>query len=147
LRHLRFIPQLTVALPLTAIYRILRAAEYGEPNPHFFDHWERFGQERVIVMPDFFQSRPLGIGPEAVGEDLLGFLSILLSWAKGAMNQDEGALFKGLSWIMPRTDFVGLYEQVVGWLPPDVDLFELVKILACYRNDYSGPQSMRDRIM
>ena len=146
MRDLRFTPQITVPLPLSALYDILRGAEFGTSNPHFLDHFERPGQERVIVTKEFFQSRPFGIDPELVDADVLGFLSIVLSWAKGTINSKSGMLFKGLSWIMPRTSFAGLFNEVDDRLPRG-RLFELLKVLACYRNDYSGPQSTRHNVM
>ena len=36
---------------------------------------------------------------------------------------------------MPRTEFVTLYAQVKGTLPGSVSLYNLVKVLACYKND------------
>jgi hypothetical protein len=81
-----FTPQITAPLPLSAIYDILRGAEFGPPNPHFLDHYKRQGQERVIVTKEFFQSHPFDIDPDTVHGDLLGFLSIVLSWPKSAMN-------------------------------------------------------------
>lgn len=143
---MRFTPQITAPLPLSVIYEFLREAEFGPPDPHFLDHFQKPGQERVIVTDEFFQSRPFGIDPKALDGDVLGFLSIVLSWAKGAMNQTPYRLFKSLSWIMPRTDFVGLYNQVDTRLPRR-GLFELIKVLACYRNDYSDRQSSPHRVV
>ena len=36
---------------------------------------------------------------------------------------------------MPRTEFVTLYDQVKSTLPGTGSLYNLVKILACYKND------------
>jgi hypothetical protein len=74
MRSMLFSPQITAPLPLSAIYDILRGAEFGAPDPHFLDHTERRGQERVIVTKAFFQSHHFGIDPTAVHGDVLGFL-------------------------------------------------------------------------
>lgn len=36
---------------------------------------------------------------------------------------------------MPRTEFVTLYAQVKSTLPGTGSLYDLVKTLACYKND------------
>lgn len=37
---------------------------------------------------------------------------------------------------MPRTEFVTLYAQVKGTLPGSDSLYNLIKVLACYRYYY-----------
>lgn len=87
----------------------------------------------------FFQSNPNGISSDSVKADVLGFFSLVVSYAKAALNQeiprylDESP--KTAISIMPRTEFVTLYAQVKATLPGTGTLYNLVKILACYRND------------
>lgn len=61
---------------------------------------------------------------------------MLVSYAKAARPMDEMETLHHLLPIMPRTDFVGLLAQVSSKLS-DVDLYELVKVLACYTNGAS----------
>jgi len=115
---------------------------------------------RTNLTADSFQSSPNGIKKDDVKEDVLGFLSLVMSFAKAAKPMDEGRSVKYLvvnkslgadpricyetptdhlltfsQNIMPRTDFVGLYDQVKSRLPGSGSLYDLIKVLACYKND------------
>lgn len=61
---------------------------------------------------------------------------MLVSYAKAAKEMDYLETLHDLLPIMPRTNFVGLLAQVSSKLG-DVDLYDLVKVLACYQNGAS----------
>lgn len=99
----------------------------------------RPGKNMVSVTSKFFQSNPNGISPGSVKQDVLGFLSLVVSYAKRARSTSppiySGTSPKSEISIMPRTEFVSLYAQVSGGLPGSDTLYNLVKVLACYKND------------
>ena len=93
----------------------------------------------VSVTQEFFQSTPNGISPNSVKADVLGFLSLIMSYAKSAKPTNPAVYStkspKNTISIMPRTDFVTLYAQVQSTLPlGSGTLYGLVKVLACYKN-------------
>lgn len=89
-----------------------------------------------MVTKDFFKTNPGGIAPESVKDDVLGFFSLVLSYAKGAEIFEEGDYPKEIMSIMPRTDFVTLYDQVKTAVPGQ--LYDIVKALACFQNKGTG---------
>ena len=96
----------------------------------------------VSVTQDFFQASPNGISQDNVKADVLGFLSLIVSYAKKATElPTDHRLYmtdspKDTISIMPRTDFVTLYAQVQSTLLlGSGTLYDLLKVLACYKND------------
>ena len=93
----------------------------------------------VSVTQKFFQSRPNGISPDSVKAEVLGFFSLVISYAKKATPTSPPNYMtrspKFTISIMPRTESVTLYAQVKSTLPGTGTLYNLVKILACYKND------------
>lgn len=87
----------------------------------------------VYVTKDFFQSKPNGISSDSVKADVLGFFSLVISYAKSARTEDEDKSHKELTSLMPRTDFTNLFKQVQPAVPGT--LYDMVKILACYKNN------------
>lgn len=87
----------------------------------------------ISVTKDFFQSSPNGISSTAVKDDVLGFFSLVISYAKAARSFNVDESLKMSTTIMPRTDFTTIFTQVKGVVPGD--LYDLVKVLACYKND------------
>ena len=93
----------------------------------------------VWVTKDFFQSNPNTISADSVKDDVLGFFSLILSYAKSATVEDEDASPKELTSIMPRTEFTTIFAQVKSTVPLNPNtLYELVKVLACYENNAGG---------
>lgn len=84
----------------------------------------------VWVNKDFFQSAPNNMCE--VDDDVLGFFSLLLSYVKPNELRDPGDSPKHMSTIMPRTDFVTIYNDVKAKIQGD--LYELARVLLCYRN-------------
>lgn len=83
-------------------------------------------------MKNWFKSRPNGIDPTEVTDDVLAFCSMVLTYAKSATNPlkpDESPKLR--TTFMPWTDFNTLYKQVHEKLPGDI--FNLFNTLACYK--------------
>lgn len=130
--------QATAPLPFEAI-NDLAAAAVTNPVTSPLLPAVRPGKNVVSVTKQFFQSTPNGISSDSVKPDVLGFFSLVISYAKGATDISSNPVYSGSSpkstiSIMPRTEFVTLYAQVKSTLPGTSTLYDLVKILACYKN-------------
>lgn len=130
--------QATAPLPFEAINDLAAAALTIPVTSPLLPHY-RPGQHVVSVTKQFFQSTPNGISSNSVKPDVLGFFSLLVSYAKGATDISSNPVYLDKSpkltiSIMPRTEFVTLYAQVKSTLPGTSTLYDLVKILACYNN-------------
>lgn len=130
--------QATAPLPFEAINDLFVAA-LTPPVTSPLLPAVRPGKNVVSVTKKFFQSTPNGISSDSVKSDVLGFFSLVLSYAKGAADissnpQYADASPKLMISIMPRTEFVTLYAQVKSTLPGKGTLYDLVKVLACYQN-------------
>ncbi|KAL9116137.1 MAG: hypothetical protein Q9227_000506 [Pyrenula ochraceoflavens] len=130
-----WLPQINAPMPLEAIYELLRIAIFHPeeksnvllPTQHMFR-----GTNFVYVTRDFF---PGDFGETAgITDDVLGFLSILLSYAKGAGIIGDKRSPKLLFMLMPRTDFKTMYGLVRHKIPWN-NLFRLVEQLACWKWD------------
>ena len=126
--------QVTAPLPLEAISDLFNPSANSPLLPSINPR-----KNKVSVTPKFFQSNPNGISSDSVKSDALGFFSLVVSYAKAAPNQETPRYVsqspKTTTSIMPRTEFVTLYAQVKSAISGTGSLYELVKILACYKND------------
>ena len=126
-------PQVTAPLPLEAISNLFAKAVSLQGSallPTVF-----ISRNMVSVTSDFFQSSPNGITSQSVTADVLGFFSLILSYAKAARSESEDSSPKELTSIMPRTDFTTIFAQVSSKLPSTPGaLYNLVKVLGCYNN-------------
>ena len=130
--------QATAPLPFEAINDLAAAALTNPVNSPLLPA-VRPGRNVVSVTSEFFQSTPNGISSDSVKADVLGFFSLVLSYAKVAYDISSNPIYmdespKLKTSIMPRTEFVTLYAQVSSTLPGTSTLYNLVKILACYKN-------------
>ncbi|SLM39732.1 hypothetical protein LPUS_10336 [Lasallia pustulata] len=130
--------QVTAPLPFEAINDLFAAALVTPVTSPLLPSI-RPSNNIVSATQKFFQSSPNGISPDSVKADVLGFFSLVISYAKKATptsppNYMEKSPKFTIS-IMPRTEFVTLYAQVKSTLPGTGTLYNLVKILACYKND------------
>lgn len=121
--------QATAPLPLEALQDLLSKAAGSQASPLL----PSINPSRNIILTtkDFFQSAPNGIDSGTVKNDVLGFFTLVLSYAKGAKTFDEDASPKDIISIMPRTDFSTIFKQVSAAVPGD--LYELIKVLGCYK--------------
>lgn len=140
-----FSPQITAPIPLEAVYEYFELAftsTFKKDNSYLMPQGATArrpdpGQlkEKVWVTADFFTARQGGKAPE---KDTLAFLSLVLTYIKGAEKLDVNQSPKELSTLMPRTDFPTMYGQVKDKLKDQLggaNLYELVKKLVCYQND------------
>ncbi len=130
-------PQVTAPMPLEAVYDLMllqRAAldkNTASSNP-ITGSPVRFSDDFILITKQYFDNKPNGISKDAVTNDLLAFLSLVLTYAKNAkykMNGDQSPKF--FASFMPRSDFTVLYDQVEKKL--EGDLWDLVNTLACYK--------------
>lgn len=129
-------PQITAPLPLEAISDIFAKAVSLQGSSLL--PTTRMSRNMVSVTSGFFQSNPNGITSQGVTADVLGFFSLILSYAKAATSEDVDASPKELTSIMPRTDFTTIFAQVSSKLPSTPGaLYNLVKVLGCYTNSGS----------
>jgi len=126
--------QVTAALPLEAIHDLISKATGGAPSALL--PGIRPGQNMVYVTKDFFQAHPNDISPDTVKDDVLGFFSLVTSYAKGAKKESVDESPKNIISIMPRTDWTNLFKRLNSPVPSP--LYDIVKILACYKNVDGG---------
>ena len=128
--------QATAPMPLQGIQSLLTTALEGgvsELLPGTSSIRKRGVQ---VVSADYFQSNPNGMNPTVAQQSLLGFLSLLVSYVKGAKSEVADKSPKEIISIMPRTDWTTMYGQVRGLVQGD--LYELVQILVCYKFNPDG---------
>ncbi|KAF2093595.1 hypothetical protein NA57DRAFT_81097 [Rhizodiscina lignyota] len=129
-------PQVTAPMPLEALYYLMKEQVDGKTDNVLVG----FGyndDSLVLVTEKFFQSKPNGIDESTVTDDVLAFCSLVLSYAKAAKDEDTHGVSPKLSLtFMPRTEFNTLYRQIKPKIPGD--LWELFRILACYKNMRNG---------
>lgn len=138
-----WLPQITTSIPLEAVYSLMKeqiADPDPGPNRNILDgDTPRGPQGRFIalVTKEYLQSKPNGIDGSKISDDVLGFLTLVLSYAKAAkerLRQDQSP--KLFTTFMPRTEFNTIYQQVKSKLCGD--LFELIRVLACYKQGGKG---------
>jgi len=128
-------PQVTAPLPLEAISDLFsKVATGSSSNDQAASLLPSNRDDRMVyVTKDFFQSKPNGISSDSVKADVLGFFSLVISYAKSARAEEEDKSPKDLTSIMPRTYFTTIFKQVKPAVPGT--LYDIVKILACYKNN------------
>lgn len=131
---LKWAMQVTAPLPLEAISDLFSKAVTGGSSALL----PSISPERgvVSVTKDFFQASPNGISSDSVTDDVLGFFSLVISYAKGAKEEDEDTSPKEIISIMPRTDWANIFNQVKSGIPDS--LYDAVKIVACYKRSGDG---------
>lgn len=122
--------QITAPLPLEAINNLMYKAVVGQHSPLLGS----VKKHMVWVHPEFFRNSPGGLTEGNVDEDVRGFLALILSYAKASQFVTPQSSPKFLTSIMPRTDFVTMYDMVRDALEEE-SLWDVVKHLACYRNE------------
>ena len=127
-------------MPLEALYSLMkeqRDKPHRTPDRNILDGICPRGNFLVVVAQEYFQSNTNGIDGSKVTDDVLGFCSLVLSYAKAASNElqpDQSP--KLFLTFMPRTEFNTIYQQVETKIPGD--LFELFNSLACYTLNQDG---------
>lgn len=133
-RSLYWQAQATAPLPMAALNAVFKDAKTTNPliNP-LLPGTKTLVEDMVWVNKNFFQSSPQGIKAEDVTAEEMAFFSLVLSYVKNQPGVTVKDSFKKRSPIMPRTNFVSLYEGVESSLKGK-DLYKLVQVLACYKN-------------
>ena len=147
--YLIWYPHVTAPLPYESIHDLFVKAV--SPNNHMIS-WllpEQPGTNMVAVTTAFFRDNPLGISPNIITEDVLGFFSLILSYAKNAHKLVANQSPKHINSIMPRTDFSTMFNDVRHNLPNGFrnlggSLYYVVARLACYKNVGGGVQYVKD---
>ncbi|CAK49069.1 hypothetical protein CBS115989_6893 [Aspergillus niger] len=123
--------QITSPMPLGAINDLIKQAKLNKPSP-LMTYASSKIQNKVWVNDFFFEENPGGL-TKAVGEDVRGFLSLILSYAKAGSQVRNSESAKELTSIMPRTSFSKMYKLIEKKLEKK-DLWTIVNKLACYEN-------------
>lgn len=130
-------PQITTSMPLEALYSLLKEHLQDPEKKNFLDgtNYRYFDPPIELVTQDHFQSNSNGVEKSTVGDDVLAFCTLVMSYAKPAGYRvlDPNQSPKLFTSFMPRTEFNTLYAQVQSKLPGD--LFQLSESLACYTTD------------
>ena len=125
-------------MPLEALYSLMKEQLADEiSNRNILDGFIYGSSSLIVVTQEYFQSNKNGIDGSRVTDDVLGFCSLVLSYAKAASNAlrpDQSP--KLFLTFMPRTEFNTIYQQVKSKIPGD--LFTLFNSLACYKTDSKG---------
>ena len=132
--------QATVPMPLEAIHDIIGDG-YSGKGSQLLSSIEPTNQGRIVyVTKDFFQASPNGMTSNSVKNDVLGFLSVVVSYVKSEKSIGPNKSYKHSISLMPRTDFVSIYNTIKGSIQGS--LYDLVKVLTCYRNTEEGKEVM-----
>ena len=116
-------------MPLAAIHELFYKALTRQRSPLL----SPISPDKLVyVSEDFFRSKSNCNIPDDVSKDSLGFFSVVLSYAKLARKLPIDTSTKTWIHIMPRTDFHTLHKLVEGSY--NGELYDIVKILACYKN-------------
>ena len=95
------------------------------------------GVNQVKVLPGFFKTSPGGVTQDDVNNrpDVLGFFSIILTYAKATRWVQPSVSPKTCSKFMPRTDFTTIFQtQGISQVIPGAHLYDIIKALACFKN-------------
>ncbi|PWY66364.1 hypothetical protein BO94DRAFT_629082 [Aspergillus sclerotioniger CBS 115572] len=123
--------QITAPLPLGAVNDLMKIAKLNKNSP-LMTFAKRKVDNMVWVNDFFFEESPGGLTKD-VGDDVRGFLALLLSYAKAGNQELGNESAKILTSIMPRTSFAKIYKLVEGKLK-NKDLWTIVNKMACYEN-------------
>ena len=120
--------QVTAPLSLEAIHDLAGKAIANEDSPLLATIIP--ARAMVYVTKEFFQANPNSTS-DSVKADVLTFFSLVISYAKGALIKISSSSPNTIVSMIPRTDWTNLFYQIKPAVPGS--LYELVKILACYR--------------
>ena len=130
-------PQVTAPMPLEALYFLMREnVQQQQIDRNILNGGTSFvtGQNIQLVTQAYFQSATLNMNHKTVTDDMLGFCTLVLSYAKIAgLKQSRNVSPKHKIPFMPRTEFNKIYAQVSSKFT--IPLFQILNILACYKTD------------
>ncbi|KAK1142409.1 hypothetical protein N8T08_007961 [Aspergillus melleus] len=120
---LSWLYQFTAPLLLAAVNELISIAKKGDKSPLMNSGQYKSKNALVWVNEGFFQANPERNSPKDVSADAMGPKSLLA--------------------IMPRSNFVALYEYAKDGFKGD--LYRLVTILTCYQNGEGSEVLFNDR--
>ena len=125
-------------MPLEALYSLMIANQADPDEKNILDGTNsRTDGVVIIATQDYFQSNPNRLDKTKMTDDVLGFCSLVLSYARSASNRLAGNQSPKLFMVfMPRTEFITLFGIVKSKLIDD--LFKLFDNLACYKTLKNG---------
>ncbi|KAI0427511.1 hypothetical protein F5Y09DRAFT_344619 [Xylaria sp. FL1042] len=139
--------QITAPLPLEALNDLIgnTRKDYPFPPKSLLPQQSRRNSKLVYVSTEFFQAFRDGT-PNAPASDVLGFFSLVVSYAKAADSYQSGRSPKFEIPIMPRNDFQTMFNLIRSGLGSslssgDSALYNIVKTLSCYKwftDDYDS---------
>jgi hypothetical protein len=95
-------------MPLEALYSLMKEQVSDPENPNILDGMPPTTEPYLIlVTQSYFQSNKNGIDQTKVTDDVLGFCSLVLSYAKAAkdpLKANESPKLRLT--FMPRTDYI-----------------------------------------
>jgi len=90
------------------------------------------GQNNQLVTKDYFQDLGLKVDLTKINDAVLGFCTLVLSYAKAANkpvnpHDPNTQEMSPKSWLpfMPRTEFNTIYGAVKSFFPPDNELYDI----------------------
>ncbi|KAL9599611.1 MAG: hypothetical protein Q9179_003502 [Wetmoreana sp. 5 TL-2023] len=130
-------------MPLAAVYQLFVVVKkYGRSSSDIFADVKK-DAIHVVSKEDFTELRLDAIKSQGITDDLQGFLSVVISYAKATrrMKPEDGP--KHSLSIMPRADFVAMYKFVKDKIEPQYqdgcyDLYTIIKELARIKGDLSN---------
>ncbi|PYI02674.1 hypothetical protein BO78DRAFT_410468 [Aspergillus sclerotiicarbonarius CBS 121057] len=125
--------QITAPMPLGAINDLMKEAKLHKPLTSPLMTYANYKKQNKVWVNDFFFEENPGGLTKATGEDVRGFFSLLLSYAKAGSQVRNSESAKELTSIMPRTSFSKIYKLIESKLDKK-DLWTIVNKLACYEN-------------
>lgn len=140
-------PQVTTSMPLEALYSLMKENivmkdEISDVDRNVLNGKTGMDKYLQLVTKDCFRDLGLQMDTEKINDAVLGFCSLILSYAKAAnvpvSLDDPNAVErspKSFIPFMPRTEFVTIYKAVQSAFPPDSELFDIFDKLACYKVD------------
>jgi hypothetical protein len=132
-----WLPQVTAPMPLEGLYSLmLENIQDPQTGRNILNGATSFitGQNIQLVTREYFQSASLKIDASTVTDDMLGFCTLVLSYAKAAdLEQAPDVSPKHKIPFMPRTEFNTIYAQVSSKFT--TSLFDVFDTLACYKTD------------
>lgn len=134
-------------MPLEALYSLMKENVQNVQDNRNVLNGESVSNKnniQLVTADIYFDHLWLQIDKDKINDAVLGFCSLVLSYAKAANNRidktDPNTLEKSpKSWIsfMPRTDFVTIYRTVKSFFPADDELFNIFNTLACYKTKFN----------
>ena len=141
-KSLLFGKQITTSMPLAAVYKMMKDVKSGKGSKLYSSiSNKKKANIHIVEERDFADAELHKIRSSDITDDMLGFFSLLVSYAKATKDMKASEGPKHSLSIMPRTDFVTMYKMFDAKLKAQYEggcssLFDIVQKLA--RKDGDG---------